>query len=241
MKFKPHHNHPAQLWYEANNKDWRIRLEVYRKHEAHVIEYRTSPIGRKLRRYQSKSDHEAHVKVWLKLVKRAVRNTCVKSIDKVEGFEDHCLVFTGALKRTGDTPRCYVGSNAHSTTRLFHEQMLGKGYEPGTAWVNMCGNRWCVIHRERMTQAEKNGRMHIPTAVRSKAMKVSARARSPYTREDVERVIQLKREGHTYSSIFSLTGIPRSTAWQFVSGKHWGDVDPVKRSGIAFMAAQLGA
>lgn len=232
------HDYPAQIWYESQSVfgGTRARNAIYNKHDAHVVEYKSSPIGAALRRYRPIHDHESHAQLFYKIVLKRIRDNTMRRGD--------CLLWIG--ERVVGAPGIYLG-NRRSRHKInaydvWHRQ---KGVYRGDAygWIGTCENETCIEHRRPVSASEfwtelaarrGHNTLHLVGTTRAQ------RERSHINAELVTEMKRLKREHRIgYKKIAKKMNLKPGTVSAILQGKRWRGVGDEKATPMAMMASQL--
>lgn len=244
------HDYPAQLWYEAQSVfgGFRAKNSLYNKHEAHVKEYMRNPLGRALRRYQPKHDHEQHVMARRSLIKATLSRNTEYVYGPVAGSK--CVVWVGHITKCHTIPyfRIY---NRHNGAKIngaaaWQEIHEGRYLTHGNRWgIGECGRSDCLRHRKEMTKSEHNSwaKKNSPNyKAQVLALMRNSGNKPLLSSEQIDEVKRLYAQQVSVAQLAKQYSVSQSCIYDVIKERRrkidFGYVDPPK-CGISFITQQL--
>lgn len=211
------------------------------QHDGHIIEWRTSPIGKRLRMRRSETLHDQHVKLFNSKMRKSIANNTRWTRD--ESGKEQCIVWTGAIGRGRLSPYIGLKNMAEQNAITQYQRMYAGIHLPrGLVWSKAtCGNECCIRHRFPQTQSEFQAKAMETRATDPAwvlACTIASRSRSTFTQQQVAQMHALRAEGMTHRQVAEAIGANVASVANVLMGRRWVGVKHAP-SGISFITSQL--
>ena len=174
----------------------------------------------------------------LYMPKKYTKEDCKRAfLEKIEKDPNGCWNWKAGIKRFGYGRATYLGKNDQGAHRV--SWLIFRGEIPkGMLVCHKCDNRKCVkpshlflgTHQDNMDDGVKKKRF-LHGEARRKAnnpRRGQAHHHAILTPEKVLEIIELKKQGKSYTEITSLIGVNKGTACDIICGRTWKHITGIE-------------